>query len=59
MDGVLTAANRSGYPVVVRPSYTMGGAGVAIVRARPQFDETGPAAGLEQSLLGRFWSKRA
>ena len=34
MEAVLTAAERIGYPVLVRPSYVLGGRGMAIV-----FDE--------------------
>ncbi len=48
LGGVLTAANRLGYPVVVRPSYTMGGAGSGIARDEPQLRRMA-AAGLEAS----------
>ncbi|MDQ3734320.1 MAG: carbamoyl-phosphate synthase large subunit, partial [Actinomycetota bacterium] len=48
LDEVLAAAQRLGYPVVVRPSYTMGGAGSGIARDEPDLRRMA-AAGLEAS----------
>ncbi len=48
LDVVLTAAQRLGYPIVVRPSYTMGGAGSGIARDEPELRRMA-AAGLEAS----------
>jgi carbamoyl-phosphate synthase large subunit len=42
-DGAIAAANRIGYPVLVRPSYVLGGRGMAIV-----FDEAMLARWLDQ-----------
>ncbi len=61
LEGVFTAAERLGYPVVVRPSYTLGGSGSGIARTP---DELRRIAGagldaspttevlLEESILG-------
>src|SRR5580704_7783697 len=43
-------ANRMGYPLVVRPAYTLGGTGGGIVYDEPQLRET-LAAGLAASLI--------
>ncbi|MDQ3504182.1 MAG: carbamoyl-phosphate synthase large subunit, partial [Actinomycetota bacterium] len=45
---ILAAARRLGYPVVVRPSYTMGGAGSGIARDEPELRRMA-TAGLEAS----------
>ena len=61
LEGAFTAAEQLGYPVVVRPSYTLGGSGSGIARTR---DELRRIAGagldaspttevlLEESILG-------
>jgi len=48
LDAILCAAQRLGYPVVVRPSYTMGGAGSGIAQDEPELCRMA-AAGLEAS----------
>ena len=48
VDEVLTAVESLGYPVVLRPSYTMGGAGSGIARGEPQLRRMA-AAGLAAS----------
>ena len=48
VEGILGAAARLGYPVVVRPSYTMGGAGSGIARHESELRRMA-TAGLEAS----------
>jgi len=48
MNEILSTADELGYPVVLRPSYTMGGAGSGIARDEPELRRMG-TAGLEAS----------
>ena len=51
LDEVLAAAGELGYPVVLRPSYTMGGAGSGLARDEPKLRRMA-AAGLAASPVG-------
>ncbi len=50
VDGALSIADRLGYPVVLRPAYTMGGAGGGLVYNRDEL-KTVCARGLQASLV--------
>ncbi len=61
LEGAFTAAGHLGYPVVVRPSYTLGGSGSGIARTRDELRriagaglDASPATEvlLEESILG-------
>lgn len=52
IDEALTIADRLGYPVVLRPAYTMGGAGGGLVYNREEL-KTVCARGLQASLVGQ------
>ncbi len=52
VDEALTIADRLGYPVVLRPAYTMGGAGGGLVYNRDEL-KTVCARGLQASLVGQ------
>jgi carbamoyl-phosphate synthase large subunit len=51
LEEVLAAAGELGYPVVLRPSYTMGGAGSGLARDEPKLRRMA-AAGLAASPVG-------
>ncbi len=52
VDEALAIADRLGYPVVLRPAYTMGGAGGGLVYNREEL-KTVCARGLQASLVGQ------
>lgn len=52
VDEALTIADKLGYPVVLRPAYTMGGAGGGLVYNREELS-TVCARGLQASLVGQ------
>ncbi len=52
VDEALAIADKLGYPVVLRPAYTMGGAGGGLVYNRDEL-ETVCARGLQASLVGQ------
>ncbi len=52
VEEALTIADRLGYPVVLRPAYTMGGAGGGLVYNREEL-KTVCARGLQASLVGQ------
>ncbi len=52
VDEALAIADRLGYPVVLRPAYTMGGAGGGLVYNRDEL-RTVCARGLQASLIGQ------
>ncbi|MCH5270776.1 MAG: carbamoyl-phosphate synthase large subunit [Lachnospiraceae bacterium] len=52
VDEALTIADKLGYPVVLRPAYTMGGAGGGLVYNREEL-QTVCARGLQASLVGQ------
>ena len=52
VDEALAIADRLGYPVVLRPAYTMGGAGGGLVYNREEL-QTVCARGLQASLVGQ------
>ena len=52
VDEALAIADRRGYPVVLRPAYTMGGAGGGLVYNREEL-QTVCARGLQASIVGQ------
>lgn len=52
VDEALAIAGRLGYPVVVRPAYTMGGAGGGLVKNAAELAEVG-ARGISASMVGQ------
>ena len=53
VDEALAIADKLGYPVVLRPAYTMGGAGGGLVYNKEELS-TVCARGLQASLVGQF-----
>ena len=52
VDEALAIADKLGYPVVLRPAYTMGGAGGGLVYNREELQTEG-AGGLQASIVGQ------
>ena len=53
VDEALAIADKLGYPVVLRPAYTMGGAGGGLVYNKEEL-KTVCARGLQASLVGQL-----
>lgn len=53
MDEARAAAERIGYPLIIRASFTLGGAGSGIAYNREEFDEIA-GAGLEASMISEI-----
>ncbi len=53
MESVRAAADRIGYPVIIRPAFTLGGTGGGVAY-NPEDLETIAAAGLQVSLIGQI-----
>ena len=54
LDGALSFAHGIGYPVIVRPAFTLGGTGGGIAYSETELREIA-SSGLRQSPIHRFW----